>query len=97
MTHGPPYGILDKTEEGLLVGCEELLAAVRRVQPKVHIFGHIHEGYGTLRREGTLFVNASIMTERYEPLNKPITVWARDGKLLVSDGPQVTEPGGHRA
>jgi len=83
VTHGPPHGILDKTEEGLLVGCEELATAVRRIKPKVHIFGHIHEGYGHVRQEGTLFVNASIMTERYEPLNKPITIHMRDGEIIV--------------
>jgi Icc-related predicted phosphoesterase len=85
VTHGPPQGILDKTEEGLLVGCEELIGAVHRVHPKVHIFGHIHEGYGHMRQDGILFVNASIMTERYQPLNKPITVYMHDGEFLVSD------------
>jgi len=46
ITHGPPYGILDLTHEGEKVGCEELMKAVLRVQPKIHIFGHIHEAYG---------------------------------------------------
>lgn len=48
ITHGPPHGILDKNYEGQPCGCEELLKAVQeRVKPRLHIFGHIHEGYGT--------------------------------------------------
>lgn len=41
ITHGPPMGILDKTiEEQEHVGCADLLDAVKRVKPKVHIFGN---------------------------------------------------------
>lgn len=48
VTHGPPKGILDGLFDGTHVGCEHLLEAVQsRVKPRVHIFGHIHEGYGT--------------------------------------------------
>ena len=45
MTHGPARGILDWCPEGN-VGCENLLQAVRRVKPKMHCFGHIHESNG---------------------------------------------------
>jgi len=31
ITHGPPYGILDLTDEGVKAGCEELMKAVLRV------------------------------------------------------------------
>lgn len=47
MTHGPPKGILDWTaREPLGVGCENLLRAVGRARPRMHCFGHIHEGHG---------------------------------------------------
>jgi hypothetical protein len=47
ITHGPPHGILDKAADGVLCGCRELLTTVKnRVKPRLHIFGHIHEGYG---------------------------------------------------
>jgi Icc-related predicted phosphoesterase len=52
------------------VGCRELLAAVERTRPRVHVFGHIHNGYGTSRNEHTVFYNASLCNERYEPINK---------------------------
>jgi Icc-related predicted phosphoesterase len=61
VTHGPPHGVLDRTRHGLDVGCEELLAAVRRRPPRVHVFGHVHEAHGelTLPDLPTRFVNAS--------------------------------------
>lgn len=78
ITHGPPAGILDtvmrfKTDEYQpeSTGCIDLLHRVRAVSPKVHIFGHIHEGYGQKTEGGTLFVNASSCTEHYRPINPP--------------------------
>jgi len=49
LTHGPPHDILDLTFRGDSAGCENLLAAVKRVRPRMHVFGHIHEGRGTKR------------------------------------------------
>jgi len=51
MTHGPPLlpssvYELDINREGQHCGCLMLYAAVREAKPKVHCFGHIHEGYG---------------------------------------------------
>ncbi|KAF4550384.1 Calcineurin-like phosphoesterase-like protein 6 [Elsinoe fawcettii] len=46
MTHGPPDGILDLNERDEHCGCKKL-AAIKRVKPLMHCFGHIHEGYGT--------------------------------------------------
>lgn len=77
VTHGPPMGIHDQAEPHLgseHIGCEELLAAVERVKPKIHVFGHIHGGYGKTQYVNTLFVNASTCTEQYKPLNEPIVI-----------------------
>jgi hypothetical protein len=39
ITHGPPFGILDSDPvTGLHAGCPELLDAVMRVGPKLHVF-----------------------------------------------------------
>lgn len=46
LTHGPPYGILDTTWQDEQVGCEHLRRAVQRCRPRLHCFGHIHEGWG---------------------------------------------------
>ncbi|MAM87354.1 MAG: metallophosphoesterase [unclassified Hahellaceae] len=76
ITHGPPMGVLDEVPRGPNevehTGCADLMAAVLRVRPKIHIFGHIHEGYGTSEIDGTLFINASSLDERYRPVNPPI-------------------------
>lgn len=51
ITHTPPYGIMDQAADGTLCGCEELLTAVKeRVRPRLHVFGHIHEGHGKCDR-----------------------------------------------
>lgn len=110
LTHGPPMGVLDRVVgSGQSVGCEFLRRAVERARPRLHVFGHIHEGYGALRvgwgkkgseeiksdpeevlerrcayydaseeggkglrfGEETVFVNASVVTVRYHPINAP--------------------------
>uniref|UniRef100_G1S229 Calcineurin-like phosphoesterase domain-containing protein n=1 Tax=Nomascus leucogenys TaxID=61853 RepID=G1S229_NOMLE len=60
ITHGPPLGFLDWVPKKMQrVGCVELLNTVqRRVQPRLHVFGHIHEGQyvvetGTSRARGS--------------------------------------------
>jgi Icc-related predicted phosphoesterase len=62
ITHGPPYGILDLGPGSHLhQGCPELLDAVMRVGPKLHVFGHIHGAYGVFQTQHTTFVNASLL------------------------------------
>lgn len=47
VTHGPPRGVLDRSwATGQHVGSAELFTAVARARPRVHCFGHIHEGWG---------------------------------------------------
>lgn len=75
ITHGPPFGILDKTTRGEAVGCEMLLKKVQEIQPKVHVFGHIHEGYGSIEKENTIFINASVLNVRYEKRNLPVDLF----------------------
>ncbi len=81
VTHGPPFGIQDQVEysskakEGKFAGCEELRNALDRLKKlKLHVFGHVHEGYGKVVVNGVIHVNAAIMNEDYRPVNKPITV-----------------------
>lgn len=74
ITHTPPFGILDKIDDGESVGCEDLSEALKRVKPRVHVFGHVHEGYGVLDRNGTTYVNASLNNEYYRLVNAPIVV-----------------------
>ena len=76
ITHGPPYGYRDKATVQHL-GDSDLrgtLAALEEdgKQPRVHIFGHIHGGYGMAVGNGTLFINASVLDEDYKVVNQPI-------------------------
>ena len=71
VTHGPPFGILDQTWRGEKVGCQDLLARVRIIRPRFHLFGHIHEGYGAFQNESTVFLNGSICDLNYNLGNLP--------------------------
>ncbi|OTA97348.1 hypothetical protein M434DRAFT_19159 [Hypoxylon sp. CO27-5] len=42
VTHTPPRAHLDLTT----LGCQHLLRELWRVHPTLHVFGHVHEGYG---------------------------------------------------
>lgn len=46
ITHGPPKGVLDYTDSKQRAGCSDLFGAVARARPRLHCFGHIHEGWG---------------------------------------------------
>jgi Icc-related predicted phosphoesterase len=72
ITHGPSAGILDTNEQGDHLGCIQLLKRVRVIKPQVHVFGHIHTGYGNIKKGNTRFINASVVNDRYELMNKPI-------------------------
>jgi len=74
ITHGPPHGHGDRTRSGELVGCGDLLEVVERIHPKLHVFGHIHEGYGVSSNDHTTFVNASNCDFAYAPVNPPIVL-----------------------
>ncbi len=39
---------------------------------RVDTCGHIHEAYGRVEKNGTLFINTSVLNERYELVNIPI-------------------------
>jgi len=87
ITHGPPYGHGSlappyRTSFPKEAGCLDLLNRIRQIKnksgsrhPKVHCFGHIHDGYGVTQSDefsGLTFINAATCTERYRPTNKPI-------------------------
>lgn len=82
ITHSPPLKIMDgvpisryNPDRGMEnVGCFDLMEAVKRVKPKIHLFGHIHEGYGVVEQDGTMFVNGSIVDGYYYPHDRPIIV-----------------------
>jgi Icc-related predicted phosphoesterase len=94
VTHGPPENILDLVD-GVHAGDEMLRREVlQRVKPRVHIFGHIHPGYGTIPYGRTQFYNAALCDESYRIFNEP---WVIDIEAKAVTGgkneTQVTERG----
>jgi Icc-related predicted phosphoesterase len=77
ITHSPPFGHLDRVYNGQIgkwMHCGSMTLAQIDCDPKLWVFGHIHEGYGQKEEEECKYVNASIMNEYYEPVNKPIRI-----------------------
>lgn len=71
ITHGPPLNILDKTMQETHVGCADLLKKVQSVQPKYHLFGHIHEANGIYKDYNTTFINGSMVDRKGDLIHKP--------------------------
>ncbi|CAK9078763.1 unnamed protein product [Durusdinium trenchii] len=74
VTHEPPHKMLDYAWASSFrqehIGSKTLKSALgrlahksrtnkRRLSPRVHLFGHVHEGRGKLEKNGTLFLNVS--------------------------------------
>jgi len=78
LTHGPPFGILDVVMRSETLaehtGCPDLLARIQQVQPRYHLFGHIHEEYGSYDQEGVTFLNVATMNKHYEIANQPVVI-----------------------
>ena len=82
--HGPIFGYLDVTCEGVRTGCEYLREKLPELTDlKIYAAGHIHEAYGSHEfADGQLFLNASVLNRRYELQNKPITLEYCDNSTL---------------
>jgi Icc-related predicted phosphoesterase len=85
ITHGPSYSKLDRTIDGLNVGCKDLLDRVNCLRPKYHIFGHIHESYGCEKdiSTGVISINASLVNKEKILKNSPIAFAIADRNLLA--------------
>lgn len=83
VTHGPPAGKLDWSPfEKMSVGSEELRKRLDIVKPKLSVFGHIHNSYGEVYNDTTVFANASSCNEQYLMTNRPL-VYTFLGKEIV--------------
>jgi Icc-related predicted phosphoesterase len=87
VTHGPPRGVRDGSgDKGVEpsranhFGSAHLVRYINHCwQLKLHIFGHVHEGYGRSPDDELIFVNASMCTrgtreQEPEPKNPPIVI-----------------------
>jgi Icc-related predicted phosphoesterase len=76
ITHSPPYMIGDYVPRSMQhEGSPSLYEEVtKRIKPKIHCFGHIHNGYGIHVIGETTFINASNLDEDYMCVNEPILI-----------------------
>lgn len=70
ITHSPAFGILD-FDDNINYGDEQLLTRIIEVQPRLHLFGHIHSNHGLTTQHGITFSNGAIMNADYSTLNIP--------------------------
>jgi Icc-related predicted phosphoesterase len=87
ITHGPPRGYGDLTNGGERTGCADLLDAVTRIKPWLHIYGHIHEGAGVYHHDATTLINASSCDFMYNPVNPAVVIDIdpQAGVLAITD------------
>ncbi|KAK3284597.1 hypothetical protein CYMTET_7766 [Cymbomonas tetramitiformis] len=87
VTHQPPLGQGDHGDGNRRHGSRALLQRVLEVEPLVHVFGHIHSGYGASKREdlNTIFVNAAVCDDDYQPDNKPVLIKLQHAVAAESD------------
>lgn len=76
ITHNPPYMIGDLVPWDMKHhGSPSLYKeVVERIKPKIHIFGHIHEGYGKNVIDNIIFINASNLDGDYMCVNTPFCI-----------------------
>lgn len=74
ITHSPPLGIMDACSHTFRAGSKSLTDRVMELNLRLHVFGHIHEGYGEIKIGKTRLVNASHVNRMYKNVNEPITV-----------------------
>lgn len=102
LTHGPPFGYGDTTSGGDRVGCLDLMNELtHRIRPRLHVFGHIHEGAGVWthnydpstttdipHRSSTMLINACTCDLNYRPTHPPISL---KYPLSTSDLPSLLD------
>jgi Icc-related predicted phosphoesterase len=76
VTHGPPRGYGDLAVHGRHVGSETLLVRLGELENlRLHVFGHIHEAYGSRHTlGGAALANVSYVDFDYRPA-QPATVF----------------------
>lgn len=74
ITHTPPFGILDQPRSGGSVGCSHLRAAVEKLHPKVHCFGHVHASRGEHDETHVQFYNSSIVDSDFQVTHAPFVL-----------------------
>jgi len=81
VTHSPPNRHFDRDPSGKPIGSKMLLNAVRRVNPDLHCFGHVHAGRSKdmmdsqSSSETTVFVNGAVCNDDLVLTWDPVVVY----------------------
>jgi hypothetical protein len=83
LTHQPPYGHGDRydhPESGGVehLGSHALLAAIRRIRPRLVICGHLHGGHGRYEYEGIPIWNVSVVDDDHRLVRPPTIIEMAD-------------------
>ena len=70
ITHEPPIMILDQSS-GRHWGNAPLFKRMMDVKPRYHLFGHAHEGYGTVKQNEIVFSNGAVLDDHYRMCHPP--------------------------
>jgi len=70
VTHEPPVMILDSSA-GTHWGNAPLRNRILDIKPRYHLFGHAHNSYGTIKQDGIVFSNASLLDDMNRMVRKP--------------------------
>jgi Icc-related predicted phosphoesterase len=86
ITHGPRYGVLDKTEDGTHVGCHALRSHIADTLTalKVHLHGHIHSGYGMHQTERLLTLNSAMIDSAHQPTQVPQMLMRQEQEFIIA-------------
>ncbi len=75
LAHSPPYGIMDETHHpgyaSEHIGSKSLLKRIKKVKPKYVVFGHNHGEGGVVEKDDIVYINASLLNEKYRMCKKP--------------------------
>lgn len=76
IVHGPPHTYGDYAPRmngkgGEHTGSPALLEKIKEIEPKLAVFGHIHEGRGEWDLGKTKLANVSILNGKYEMVHEP--------------------------
>lgn len=74
VVHGPPHGYGDGVPESDGVrrcGCPHLLERIENLQPRLVVFGHIHEGRGEWQMGRIRLANVTLLDAVYQAIYEP--------------------------
>jgi Icc-related predicted phosphoesterase len=74
VSHCPPAGVLDVNDKKQSCGCPVLAENLPTIDPRLHVFGHIHKSAGAVRDGDRISVNAALPGEKFTLSNPPTVV-----------------------